>query len=493
MFPEPLSEPDPTIPLPADAEIAPEPPRPRGHAGMAWAVIIGVTVAVIWFQRDRAEKAAAGGQSDLVVMQLQAKFLVGFRDLLRITQPAGASQDVQASLLRDAEQLNHGPPGHRLRFVILIGELAGPDAALERLEELHNRLTDFTEADLRIMLLLDKLYHELSQGGSATDAVADSDRAYLREHLGWFGQLAVADADSKERSALLADALQTVVILVVALLVALAVGFAGLIGLVILVTGLSYGKVARLATPSGHGGVYAETFAWWMVLYVGMNLGLAYLPAPTLRLPLSGVAMLASAAMALVWPVWRGIPWAQVRDDIGLKLGSTPLLEPVLGVWTYAMALPLMCVGVLLTLLLLRLQAALHGRGGDIVAADTPTHPIFQFLLEPNWLQRFGILVLAAVVAPLVEETMFRGVLYRHLRDAGARLPWLYSFLLAATIGSFVFAAVHPQGLATIPALMSLAYAFTLAREWRGTLIPSMVAHGINNGLVLTLVIYMLG
>jgi membrane protease YdiL (CAAX protease family) len=492
MFPEPLSEPDPTIPLPADAEVALEPPRPRGHAGIAWAVIIGVTVAVIWLQRERAERAS-GGQSDMVVMQLQAKCLVGARDLMKISQPGGSSQDAQASLLRDAEQLNHGPPGQRLRFVILIGELKGPEAALERLEQLHNRVTDFSEADLKVLVILDRLYRELSGGGAATDAVADSDRAYLREQLGWFGQLALAEADSKERNALLADALQTVVILVVALLVALTVGFAGLIGLGILFAGLSYGKVARLAAPSGHGGVYAETFAWWMVLYVGMNFGLAYLPGATLRLPLSGVAMLASAAMALVWPVWRGIPWAQVREDIGLKFGSTPLLEPLLGVWTYAMALPLMSVGVLLTLVLLRLQASLHGRGGDALAADTPTHPIVQFLLEPNWLLRLEILVLAAMVAPLVEETMFRGVLYRHLRDAGARLPWVYGFLLAATIGSFVFAAVHPQGLATVPALMSLAYAFTLAREWRGTLIPSMVAHGINNALVLTLVIYMLG
>jgi membrane protease YdiL (CAAX protease family) len=35
-----------------------------------------------------------------------------------------------------------------------------------------------------------------------------------------------------------------------------------------------------------------------------------------------------------------------------------------------------------------------------------------------------------------------------------------------------------------MPALMGLAMAFTLAREWRGTLLPAMIAHGLNNGLV---------
>jgi membrane protease YdiL (CAAX protease family) len=36
-----------------------------------------------------------------------------------------------------------------------------------------------------------------------------------------------------------------------------------------------------------------------------------------------------------------------------------------------------------------------------------------------------------------------------------------------------------------MPPLMALAFMFSLLREWRGTLIPGMVAHGVNNGLVL--------
>jgi membrane protease YdiL (CAAX protease family) len=36
--------------------------------------------------------------------------------------------------------------------------------------------------------------------------------------------------------------------------------------------------------------------------------------------------------------------------------------------------------------------------------------------------------------------------------------------------------------------LAALALAFTLVREWRGTLIPGMVAHAINNGVLMLLV-----
>jgi len=43
---------------------------------------------------------------------------------------------------------------------------------------------------------------------------------------------------------------------------------------------------------------------------------------------------------------------------------------------------------------------------------------------------------------------------------------------------------IHPQGFIAVPALMALAYGFTILREWRGSIIPCMVAHGLNNGIV---------
>jgi membrane protease YdiL (CAAX protease family) len=56
---------------------------------------------------------------------------------------------------------------------------------------------------------------------------------------------------------------------------------------------------------------------------------------------------------------------------------------------------------------------------------------------------------------------------------------------------SFLFAVIHPQGFLAVPPLMSLALAFTLMREWRGTLLPPMIAHGINNA-VATLLLFLM-
>jgi membrane protease YdiL (CAAX protease family) len=79
---------------------------------------------------------------------------------------------------------------------------------------------------------------------------------------------------------------------------------------------------------------------------------------------------------------------------------------------------------------------------------------------------------------------MFRGALYRHLRNATERrLGRTGSFLASAAVVSFLFAVIHPQGVLAVPALMGLAVGLTVLREWRGSLLPSMMVHGIHNGL----------
>jgi membrane protease YdiL (CAAX protease family) len=50
-------------------------------------------------------------------------------------------------------------------------------------------------------------------------------------------------------------------------------------------------------------------------------------------------------------------------------------------------------------------------------------------------------------------------------------------------VTSFIFAVIHPQGIFAVPLLMALAFGFSLIREWRETLLPCMVAHGLHNGL----------
>jgi membrane protease YdiL (CAAX protease family) len=469
--------------------------RPRGHPILAWIVIVLVCFSVALIVPEiRPERREADQEHlGLVFTSLYARYLVGMADLFG---------DKKAALAQ-VEMLNRGPVEQRWALIVLVGELRGPAQALEKLDELDREIVEhhiqIDATDSAIEHALRRLYRDFAGHHLDAPSVDASERELLRQRLGWFGQLALAsagDPESPDRQATLRAARQTfIVILGGTALFALAC-LAGLMGLLVFVSLLFAGQLpGGLRVPSGHGGVYAETFALYLLLFLGLSLGAAWLSAGRDSLLLSGVVVLLSLA-ALAWPVLRGISWTEVRRDIGLVKGRRPALEPVIGVGCYAMALPMLVVGLIATLLLMTHQTNLSAGSNpahDFAPSPSPTHPIIGYLVQPGWRLRLEVFFVACIVAPIVEETMFRGVLYRHLRDASVRLGSVMSVIVSATIVSFLFASIHPQGLLAIPALMALAYGLTLAREWRVTLVPGMVAHGINNGLLLLFLSLALG
>ncbi|HYF37791.1 MAG TPA: CPBP family intramembrane glutamic endopeptidase, partial [Prosthecobacter sp.] len=80
----------------------------------------------------------------------------------------------------------------------------------------------------------------------------------------------------------------------------------------------------------------------------------------------------------------------------------------------------------------------------------------------------------AAIVAPLVEETFFRGLFYGVIK----RYTDGY---FAALCSSLLFAVVHFHMGSFVP-LVVLAFAFCLAYEVTGTLLVPMLMHAIFNG-----------
>ncbi|MGB0910579.1 MAG: lysostaphin resistance A-like protein [Nitrospirales bacterium] len=79
-----------------------------------------------------------------------------------------------------------------------------------------------------------------------------------------------------------------------------------------------------------------------------------------------------------------------------------------------------------------------------------------------------------AVLAPIFEEIIFRGIVFGSLRR---RFGWLLSALLSATI----FALVHGYGIVGFCAVWWSGFLWAWAYEKTGSLLPGIMAHALNN------------
>lgn len=107
----------------------------------------------------------------------------------------------------------------------------------------------------------------------------------------------------------------------------------------------------------------------------------------------------------------------------------------------------------------------------------TPEQPFDQIATQGGALGAVLVFLAASVVAPIVEETFFRGALYSAFRTKLCVWP---SVLLT----SAVFAVIHPLPGGFLP-IFTLACVLALLRERSGSLLPGMVCHCIYNTVVL--------
>ena len=501
----------------------------RGHLGtvLAWAcilVLVGVMVGL------RGVGTAAGGDpadaipSDDAVatalLTIQGRYVIGAHQLTRRPGAAEAA-DLMArggsgeSLYRQVDRaVPGGPPRVRLRKAILAAELVGPERGLEvidELEEIVGRLAASRSDGFQLQPadrdLLEGLRGHLeavaARSGSGGESVAAPEplRETLARELGWWGRLGGVIGGAPEvREPVLAATTRAMVVVIGGVV---AVGLGGLLGLVLLglvIAGLATGRLRGAAEPVAsdivHHGRMAEVFAVWIVLFLGLQV-LGSLVAVAIA-PDSAAAAISAALVAffasllsLRWARVRGVPATQMASLAGLTRGRGWLREAGCGVVGYLATLPLLGVGLLLTLLLAA-AAGLIGGGGELPAdpatalmpVSGPAHPIIGELGRSG-LVTLLVLLTGAVAAPIVEEIAFRGCLYGHLRFGLARFGRAGAITVATFVNAFIFAVIHPQGLVAVPALMSLAIGFSLVRQWRVSLMAPVVMHAINNGLVL--------
>ncbi|MCH7603240.1 MAG: CPBP family intramembrane metalloprotease [Planctomycetes bacterium] len=328
------------------------------------------------------------------------------------------------------------------------------------------------------------------EGKGGLPSLDEARREELKQRSGWLGRLALLAPDSDDqagREALIKPLLIIPIVMGIVLGTMGIFGLAGLVGIVVFIILALKGKVRHGFQASGRrGGLYAETFALWVLFFFGCQYLVKLAVEADMLTSKSGTTLsLVAFFLSLIilgWPVVRGVSFQQVRQDIGWTTGRGVFRELFGGGFAgYAMALPILGVGVGLTLLLLMIQEYL------LPDAPSPSHPIQDMAASNNLLIIVQMYILGSIAAPIVEETFFRGVLYRHFREFSRKWSLLLSVFASALASSLIFAGLHPQGLAVIPSLASLGIAFCLIREWRGSLLAPMFVHGFSNFLIISL------
>jgi len=110
---------------------------------------------------------------------------------------------------------------------------------------------------------------------------------------------------------------------------------------------------------------------------------------------------------------------------------------------------------------------------------EIPQHVGLELITERGALPlQILIVVLAVVIAPLVEEMLFRGLVQTTLRSYSGR-PWLAIGFTAA-----MFASVHANGTHW-PALFVLAMGLGYAYEKSGSLLRPIFMHALFNGITI--------
>ena len=447
-------------------DTASEPRAVSLGAVIAW-LAIAASVATLLLTRGEPEPSVAAGEKSVWKIDFQTRMLG--RYAVGVKQIAPDSAPV---VLREFRKALKSKADH-VRAATVTAEVEGADSALSELRDIELSQDDEHERELaRDVETLQTIYALPRASNSALDAQVQRE---LIDRHGWFADLAFSWGEptgSGLRERAIAPARRTAMTLLTMLFGALVLLICGIVACVSVIVLISTGLARRSYAPSAaSAGPFVEAFAIYIVLLV-----FGSLLASRFEGSAQGSAIrigVLCAPIAALWPLARGIRWRDLRVGLGWHPGRGLFSEIGAGVLGYLAGVPLVTIGIFLTFWITKFTGA------------QPTHPIIE-QISADPLRVFMLLMLASVYAPIVEETMFRGALYHHVRR---RIAWP----LATIIVALIFAGIHPQGLAAIPALASLAIVFAIIREWRGSLVGPIVAHAMNNAILVIVMTMLLG
>ncbi|EHQ06765.1 CPBP family intramembrane glutamic endopeptidase [Leptonema illini] len=222
--------------------------------------------------------------------------------------------------------------------------------------------------------------------------------------------------------------------------------------------------------------VFMETAILFLFVMFPVGMILSRFLSEQWMLPFNFVLIPAAFLISLLYfksetrpEMLRWLFWVPVFDQVSSENDTAPTQRPFLpslfkeigvGIVAWAVIFP---VGALATLIAVTLA------GGEAVPS---VHPIVQYVDG----HRLEVFLLAVVIAPIVEEVIFRNFVYGFFR-------FRFQGFLAALFSGFFFAVIHPYSAVLMPQLTVLGAGLAILREHRPGIVAPIVTHMIVNGL----------
>ena len=135
---------------------------------------------------------------------------------------------------------------------------------------------------------------------------------------------------------------------------------------------------------------------------------------------------------------------------------------------------------VIVTLICILLAAILLGFAYLVTSLYGGQKTDLDLLIESSMYTRVATAFVALATAPLVEEVIYRGVLYPAVEKAAG-------MGIAIAVVSLLFAGVHvlqyKNNISVILMITMLSIVLTVARAVTGTMLPSFIIHLVFNGI----------
>ncbi len=219
----------------------------------------------------------------------------------------------------------------------------------------------------------------------------------------------------------------------------------------------------------------------WFFFAISFMHGLLYLALAGQWLPekiRQGVSLIAGTAGLYVFVLC--ILWAWVRH----KYPGTPMLplpdrkgiarSLSVGLSTYVAFIPMLAALMFMSLLLCQL-----------LGIQPQPHEIVEILRHERSILTLSYLgLLTALLGPVIEEIVFRGVAYSALRKR-------FGIFGAAASSSLFFAMAHANAAQTLP-VFGMGIVLAVLYEQTGSLLASITFHMLNNALAFGLTMFFL-